>query len=124
MSSTNAHNAGTSAAIGEPQAIADVQALEELLSRPDDDLVAELALVDGDILVLGAGGKMGPTLARLAKRAAPEKTIYAVARFSDSSVEETLSAHGVETVRADLLQRDQIAGLPRAPNVEIGRAHV
>jgi dTDP-4-dehydrorhamnose reductase len=97
--------------------IADVDALEERLSRPDDDVVADLARVDGDIMVLGAGGKMGPTLARMAKRAAPAKTVYAVARFSDPEVEEGLRAHGVETVRADLLDRDQIAGLPRAANV-------
>src|SRR3990172_5343528 len=117
MSSTHAHNAGTSAATDERGTIADVEALEERLSRPDDDLVADLALLDGDILILGAGGKMGPTLARMAKRAAPEKTVYAVARFSDSSVEDTLRAHGVETVRADLLEREQLAGLPRVPNV-------
>jgi nucleoside-diphosphate-sugar epimerase len=113
MSSTHAHRPATD----EPRTIADVEALEERLSRPDDDVVADLALLDGDILVLGAGGKMGPTLARMAKRAAPEKTVYAVARFSDSSVEDTLRAHGVETVRADLLERDQLAGLPRVPNV-------
>ena len=58
----------------EPGSISDVEALEERLSRPDDDLVADLATLDGDILVLGAGGKMGPTLARMAKRAAPDKT--------------------------------------------------
>lgn len=98
-------------------AIADVEALEERLSRPDDDVVADLARLDGDILILGAGGKMGPTLARMAKRAAPERTVYAVARFSDASLEETLRAHGVETARADLLERDEIARLPRVPNV-------
>jgi nucleoside-diphosphate-sugar epimerase len=101
----------------EPRAIADVEALEERLSRPDDDLVADLARLDGDILVLGAGGKMGPTLARMAKRAAPEKTVLAVARFNDSSVDDALQAHGVETIRTDLLDRDQIARLPRVENV-------
>ena len=95
----------------------DVEALEERLSRPDDDLVADLATLDGDILVLGAGGKMGPTLARMAKRAAPEKTIYAVARFSTPGVEEALRAHEVETVRADLLERSEVERLPRARNV-------
>ncbi len=106
MSPTNDHGA-----------IADVEALEERLSRPDDDLVADLARLDGDILVLGAGGKMGPTLARMAKRAAPERTVCAVARFSDPTVEATLQAHGVETVRADLLERDAIDRLPRMRNV-------
>ena len=93
----------------EPATIPDVDALEERLSRPDDDVIADLARIDGDVLVLGAGGKMGPTLARMAKRAAPEKTIYAVARFSDASAEESLRTHGVETVKADLLDRSQLA---------------
>jgi nucleoside-diphosphate-sugar epimerase len=97
--------------------IADVEPLEELLSRPDDDVAADLGRLDGDILVLGAGGKMGPTLARMAKRAAPEKTIVAVARFSDPSVYDALRAHGVETMRADLLERADVARLPRLPNV-------
>jgi dTDP-4-dehydrorhamnose reductase len=101
----------------ERHAIADVETLEERLSRPDDDLVADLAGLDGDIMVLGAGGKMGPTLAVMAKRAAPDKTVYAVARFSDSSIEEKLRFHDVETMKADLLERDQIARLPRARNV-------
>jgi dTDP-4-dehydrorhamnose reductase len=101
----------------ERHAIADVETLEERLSRPDDDLVADLAGLDGDIMVLGAGGKMGPTLAVMAKRAAPDKTVYAVARFSDSSIEEKLRFHDVETTKADLLERDQIARLPRARNV-------
>jgi hypothetical protein len=112
---TSTHTPGP--ATQEPATIPDVEALEERLSRPDDDVVADLAAVDGDILVLGAGGKMGPTLARMAKRAAPEKTVYAVARFSDAVAEQTLRSHGVETVRADLLDRDQLAGLPSAPNV-------
>jgi nucleoside-diphosphate-sugar epimerase len=117
MSSTDAYQTVDPADTGAPQTIADIEALEERLSRPDPDLVAELALLDGDILVLGAGGKMGPTLARMAKRAAPEKTVYAVARFTDPSLEDALRAHGVETLRADLLERDQIAALPRAGNV-------
>ncbi len=117
MSSTRSDDAAIADAALEARSIAGVEALEELLSQPDDDLVADLALLEGDILVLGAGGKMGPTLARMAKRAAPDRTVYAVARFSDPSVEETLRAHDVETVRADLLDRDQIADVPRVPNV-------
>jgi nucleoside-diphosphate-sugar epimerase len=113
MSSTDAAP-GTAAEVG---SISDVEALEERLSRPDEEVVADLARLDGDILVLGAGGKMGPTLARMAKRAAPGKAVYAVARFSDPSVEGALREHGVEPIRADLLDRDQVAGLPRVPNV-------
>jgi nucleoside-diphosphate-sugar epimerase len=102
---------------GAEGSIADVDALEERLSRPDEDVVADLARLDGDILVLGAGGKMGPTLARMAKRAAPAKAVYAVARFSDPALAEQLQGHGVETLKADLLVREQIANLPRVPNV-------
>ncbi|MCC6223332.1 MAG: NAD(P)-dependent oxidoreductase [Thermoleophilia bacterium] len=97
--------------------IAGVEELEELLSRPDERLVADLARAEGDILVLGAGGKMGPTLARMARRAAPERAVYAVARFSDRAVEAGLRERGVETIRADLLERDEVARLPRVPNV-------
>lgn len=98
-------------------AIADVDELEERLSRPDGDVVSDLARLDGDIMILGAGGKMGPTLARMAKRAAPERTVYAVARFSDPALEGALRAHGVETHRADLLDRSELARLPDAQNV-------
>jgi nucleoside-diphosphate-sugar epimerase len=97
--------------------IPDVEALEERLSRPDDEVVSDLAALDGDILILGAGGKMGPTLARMAKRAAPERTVYAVARFSEPSLEDGLRAHGVETIRADLLEPGALDALPRAANV-------
>lgn len=101
----------------ESAGIADVEALEERLSRPDGDVAADLARIDGDIVVLGAGGKMGPTLARMAKRAAPERTVYAVARFSEPALEDGLRAHGIETVRADLLEPGALDGLPRAENV-------
>lgn len=97
--------------------IANVEALEEMLSRPDDDVIADLAGLDGDILILGASGKMGPTLARMAKRAAPAKSVYAVARFSDAAAAEGLRTHGIETIAADLLDPAAVAGLPRAKNV-------
>ena len=64
---------------GGPAGFADVEALEERLSRPDDDVIADLAGIDGDIMVLGATGKIGPTLTRMAKRAAPDKRVIAVA---------------------------------------------
>lgn len=98
-------------------AIKDVEELEEILSRPDADVIADLDRLDGDILVLGASGKMGPTLARMAKRAAPGKAVYAVARFSDSSVQSALAAHGIETIKADLLDPDAMKRMPKAKNV-------
>ena len=87
------------------------------MTRPSRALVDDLARVAGDILVLGVGGKMGPTLARLAKRAAPERTVTGVARFSAPGVRERLERAGVETIASDLLDRAAVADLPRAPNV-------
>ena len=100
-----------------PERIEDVAALEELMTRPSAELVADLAEVAGDIMVLGAGGKMGPTLCRLAKRAAPDKRVIAVARFSEPGLREPLEEHEVETVPCDLLDRDALAALPDAANV-------
>ncbi len=100
-----------------PSAFADVQALEDFMTEPTPGLVADLAKVDGDIMVLGVGGKMGPTLARLAKRAAPGKRVIGVARFSDPAVKATLESQGVDCVACDLLDR---AALQRLPGVADG----
>jgi nucleoside-diphosphate-sugar epimerase len=100
-----------------PDAFEDEAQLDDLLTRPDPDLVRDLSELDGDILVLGVGGKMGPTLARLAKRAAPDKRVLGVARFSEAGLEDKLQDWGIETVTADLLDREAIAGLPDAANV-------
>jgi nucleoside-diphosphate-sugar epimerase len=100
-----------------PARIADPDTLEELMSRPSPALAEALARAPGDILVLGVGGKMGPTLARMAKRAAPERRVVGVARFSEAGLREKLEAAGVECIAADLLSRDALASLPDAPNV-------
>lgn len=97
-----------------PSGFADVQALEDFMTRPSPALVADLANVSGDIMVLGVGGKMGPTLARMAKRAAPGKRVIGVARFSDPTLARQLEQHGVETIACNLLDRDAIAALPAA----------
>ena len=88
------------------------------MTTPPPELVAEMKTLDGDILVLGVGGKMGPTLARMAKRAVLSgKRVIGVARFSEPGLRETLEQHGVETVSADLLDRDALESLPNAANV-------
>ncbi|WP_425386940.1 NAD-dependent epimerase/dehydratase family protein [Elioraea tepidiphila] len=87
--------------------------LEEALSRPPPGF----ALPPGDILILGVGGKMGPTLARLARRADPARRIIGVARFSEPGLRNRLDAWGVETIEADLLDRTALVRLPDAPNV-------
>ena len=97
--------------------------LDEELSTPRDATVAALARVPGDIVILGAGGKMGPTLARMAVRAATladgaaRRRVIAVSRFSAAGAEEALRASGVETIRCDLLDREAVRALPDAPNV-------
>lgn len=97
------------------------QELDELLSRPNEQDAAAMAALDGDLIILGAGGKMGPTLAFRARRAieqagAPHRVI-AVARFTRPGIEENLRAVGIETIAADLLDSGALDGLPDAPNV-------
>src|ERR1043166_1170985 len=95
--------------------------LLELPSRPTPALVEAMGALDGDLLVLGAGGKMGPSRARLARRAWDEvgvrRRVIAVARFSEPGVAAALREHRVETIPCDLFDRAQLAGLPEAPNV-------
>ena len=100
-----------------PKAFADVEALETFMSEPTPGLIADLERVDGDIMVLGVGGKMGPTLARMARRAAPRKRVIGVARFSAPALKGTLERHGVECIECDLLQR---RATERLPNVADG----
>ncbi|RAI43394.1 NAD-dependent epimerase/dehydratase family protein [Rhodoplanes roseus] len=100
-----------------PERIDDVDALEALLCRPTPALVSDLAAVDGDILVLGVGGKMGPTVAGLAKAAAPGKRVIGVARFSEPGLREGLQARGIETIACDLLDEAAIDRLPDVDNV-------
>jgi hypothetical protein len=109
------------------RAPADEPALEERLARPTAGAADALASLDGDLLVLGAGGKMGPSLARMARRAldargvprdgAGARRVYAVARFTDATLAEALDADGVIPVRADATDRDALARLPDAANV-------
>jgi nucleoside-diphosphate-sugar epimerase len=100
-----------------PERIADVGSLEELMTRPTAALVEDLAAAPGDIAVLGIGGKMGPTLARLAKRADPARRVVGVARFSEPGLREKLEAWDIECHAADLLDREATARLPDAANV-------
>ena len=100
-----------------PDRIDDVAHLERLMCRPSAALVADLQEVEGDIMVLGVAGKMGPTVAGLAKAAVPDRRVIGVARFSDPRSRATLDAMGVETIACDLLDEDALAALPKVRNV-------
>ena len=106
-----------------PTGFASTAELDEFMTRPSQALIDTLGSVDGDILVLGVGGKMGPTLARLAKRAAPGKRVVGVARFSDAAVRGTLADAGVETIACDLLDAQAVAALPDIANVVFAAGH-
>jgi uncharacterized protein YbjT (DUF2867 family) len=95
--------------------------LREQLSRPSAGLVADLARLDGDLVVLGAAGKLGPSLVELACRglaaAGRTATVHAVSRFSQPGSAEEMAATGARVVRADLSDPNVLDSLPDAPNV-------
>jgi len=99
-----------------------VDELEDELSRPTPGVLETLGALDGDVVVLGAGGKMGPTLARMVRRGLvetgrQERRVIAVSRFSSSSAARTLEQHGVETISCDLTNRAAVGLLPAVPLV-------
>jgi len=104
-----------------PDAIRDEAELERLLTTPSTTLVGFFRRLNGDLLILGAAGKMGVSLAGLAARAVAAsgvpRRILAVARFSNPEARRQLEAVGAETWQADLLNPDEVARLPAAPNV-------
>jgi hypothetical protein len=106
----------------EKRSVRNVEELEDILSEPTEAVIRTMGELKGDLAVLGVGGKMGPTLARMAKRASEmagvTRRVIGVSRFSGSSkLEERLHSWGVETHRCDLLDAKSYAQLPDAPNV-------
>jgi len=100
-----------------PQRFNTVQELDEFLSRPGEALVQFVKGLKGDVMILGAGGKIGPTMARLARRAADaagvRKTVYAV----DVVDLPALAAEGIKTIRSDLLDLEAVQNLPKVENI-------
>jgi nucleoside-diphosphate-sugar epimerase len=94
--------------------------LEEILSRPTEAVVETLSRLKGDFLLLGVSGKIGPSLARMVRRgldaSGSNARVYGVARFRSPDLEARLRADGIETVRADLTDRDAVRRLPAAEN--------
>lgn len=99
----------------------DIEQLYKQLLEPSDALVADIKKIKGDILLLGAGGKMGPALALLAKQAIDKagisKKVIAASRFSEAGLREQLTTNGIETHAVDLLEDEQLAKLPQVENV-------
>ncbi len=104
-----------------PAPIRTTEALEASLAAPSDRLVADLRQIDGDLLILGAGGKLGPSLAMLARNAldaaGKRDEVIAVSRFGDGATRRRLDDAGVRTVAADLLDDAALQALPDAANV-------
>lgn len=95
--------------------------LEDGLSEPSPSLVQTMRRLKGDIMILGVGGKMGPSLARMAKRASDKadvtRRVIGVSRFSSSDQQSELQRHGVETIACDLLNQSALEKLPAIENV-------
>src|SRR5262245_57996559 len=104
-----------------PERIASEAELEDRLAQPSDEDVAAVARLEPDIMIRGAGGKVGPSLAsrvqRAAARAGNRSRVLAVSRFSSSAARTSLEADGVATLGCDFLSQSAISGLPRFPNV-------
>jgi hypothetical protein len=99
-----------------------VAELDAQLSQPTAGVLEALQAIDGDFIVLGAGGKMGPTLARMLRRGLDQighsqRRVTAVSRFSSASTVQELQAHGIVTIRCDLMDRAAVQALPSAANV-------
>src|SRR5205809_5903948 len=101
--------------------VEDEERLEDRLSEPSPGAIEALVRLEGDLLLLGVGGKMGPTLARMARRASDlagaRRRVIGASRFSEPGLEARLQQHGVETARCDLLDPKALARLPEAANV-------
>ncbi|SDJ25760.1 NAD-dependent epimerase/dehydratase family protein [Salimicrobium halophilum] len=98
-----------------------IEELERFMTEPSEALLRDLGQTEGDIMILGVGGKMGPTLAKMAKRAVnqlgDDRKVIGVSRFSSVEKKEELERHGVETIACDLMDEASIDHLPFAANI-------
>jgi len=101
--------------------IQNTEQLDDILSEPSPGIVETMQRAAGDIIILGVGGKMGPSLARMAKRASDQagvrRRVIGVSRFSSTNLPDALHRHGIETISCDLLDPAQLQKLPDVPNV-------
>ncbi len=105
----------------DPQCPVSTGQLDDLLSEPDERVVQTMRQISGDVILLGVGGKMGPTLARMVKRASDRagitRQVIGVSRFSSRNLQKRLESWGVRTIACDLLDENAIESLPDAENV-------
>lgn len=103
------------------QTISTVEQLDVMLSEPTPHLIETLAKLEGDVMVLGVAGKMGPTLARMAQRAFEaagiKRRVVGVARFSQPDEQAKLESWGIQTIRCDMLDEQALQKLPDVPNI-------
>lgn len=101
--------------------ITTLEQLEDMISEPSQGAIEAMKRLQGDILLLGAGGKIGPSLVRMAKRASDaagvNRQIIAVDMFPNPQQQAAMDALGVMTIKCDLLDRKQLEALPDAENV-------
>ena len=104
-----------------PDTIDNAEMLEDLLSMPTAGAIEMFSRIEGDIMFLGVGGKIGPTLSRMARRACAkskvEKRIYGVSLFETEAQRQQIEKNGIETIHGDLLNNDFIKNLPKVKNV-------
>ncbi len=104
-----------------PERIQSEEQLEDMLSQPTPEVVESIKKLNDDILILGVGGKIGPSLARMARRAMDEagvqKRVIGVALFESDAERKKLEKDGIETIHGDLLDQDFLANIPRVRNV-------
>lgn len=99
----------------------DLEKLEEEILQPTADLINDMSELEGDIMILGVGGKMGPSLAVLAKKALQQANksnqVIGVSRFSEDTLQKQLEKQDIHTIKADLLDHKQLHDLPDAKNI-------
>ena len=97
------------------------QKLDEMLTTPSSRLIEDVKKIKGDVIILGAGGKMGPSLAILAKRAfesaGMNNRVIAVSRFSDPIAVKLLESNNIEIIPCDLMKKGALDTLPDCENV-------
>src|SRR5699024_10854942 len=98
-----------------------IEELNEIMTKPSSRFIQDIKKSHGDIMILGIGGKMGPSMAKLAKRAIDaaniNKRVIGVSRFSSGTLKEELESCGIETIAADLLNDEELKALPEAENI-------